>query len=244
MAIPRLLVVDDDAEMCAMMVTWLQRNGFSVAGAQDGAGVEAQMAQGRVDLILLDVMLGDENGLQICQRLRAEHDVPIIMVSALSADDQRMAGYRAGADDYIAKPFNPDLLVARVRAVLRRTRRAASLAYRRQAARYRFGGWVFDARAGVVRAPAGFDVALSTRERQLLQVVLANPDIPLTREEIAEGMDILGAGGPADPAEGRAIDMLVGRLRGKIEENPKDPQFLRTARGVGYVFAGPVQVEE
>lgn len=243
MAIPRLLVVDDDADMCAMMVTWLQRNGFAVAGVQDGAGVSAQMAQGRVDLILLDVMLGDESGLQICQKLRADHDVPIIMVSALSADDQRMAGYRAGADDYIAKPFNPDLLVARVRAVLRRTRRAASLAYRRRAARYRFGPWVFDTRTGLVRASAGFEVALSTRERQLLQVLLANPDIPLTRDEIAEAMDIMGET-QTDPAEGRAIDMLVGRLRSKIEENPKEPQFLRTARGVGYVFAAPVVTED
>ncbi|MCL1628098.1 response regulator transcription factor [Roseibaca sp. V10] len=241
MAIPRLLVVDDDAEMCSMMVGWLQRNGFSVAGVQDGAGVAQQMAAGRVDLILLDVMLGDESGLRICQQLRQEHDVPIIMVSALSADDNRMAGYRSGADDYIAKPFNPELLVARVRAVLRRTRRAASLAYRRQARVYRFAGWRFDTREASAHAPGGFEVALSTRERQLLQVFLANPEIPLSREEIAEAMDVLGES--TDPAEGRAIDMLVGRLRSKIEDAPKDPVLIRTARGVGYVLACPVEVE-
>ncbi|WP_296644029.1 response regulator transcription factor [Roseinatronobacter sp.] len=241
MAIPRLLVVDDDAEMCSMMVGWLQRNGFSVAGVQDGAGVAQQMAAGRVDLILLDVMLGDESGLRICQQLRQEHDVPIIMVSALSADDNRMAGYRSGADDYIAKPFNPELLVARVRAVLRRTRRAASLAYRRQARVYRFAGWRYDTREASAHAPGGFEVALSTRERQLLQVFLANPEIPLSREEIAEAMDVLGES--TDPAEGRAIDMLVGRLRSKIEDAPKDPVLIRTARGVGYVLACPVEVE-
>lgn len=241
MTIPRLLVVDDDTEMCAMMVGWLQRNGFAVAGVHDSAGVSQQMAQGRVDLILLDVMLGDESGLRICQRLREDHDVPIIMVSALSADDQRMAGYRSGADDYIAKPFNPDLLVARVRAVLRRARRAASLAYRRQSRVYAFAGWRYDTREGSARAPGGFEVALSTRERQLLQVLLANPEIPLSRDEIAEAMDLLGEGA-ADPAEGRAIDMLVGRLRGKIEETPKEPALIRTARGVGYVLACPVTV--
>ena len=241
MAIPRLLVVDDDAEMCSMMVGWLQRNGFSVAGVQDGAGVAQQMAAGRVDLILLDVMLGDESGLRICQQLRQEHDVPIIMVSALSADDNRMAGYRSGADDYIAKPFNPELLVARVRAVLRRTRRAASLAYRRQARVYRFAGWRYDTREASAHAPGGFEVALSPRERQLLQVFLANPEIPLSREEIAEAMDVLGES--TDPAEGRAIDMLVGRLRSKIEDAPKDPVLIRTARGVGYVLACPVEVE-
>lgn len=243
MAIPRLLVVDDDDDMCTMMIGWLQRNGFAVAGARDGTGVAQQMASGRVDLILLDVMLGDESGLRICQQLRQTHDVPIIMVSALSADDHRMAGYRSGADDYIAKPFNPDLLVARVRAVLGRTRRAASLAYRRQTRVYRFAGWSFETREACARAPDGYEVALSTRERQLLQVFLANPEIPLSREEIAEAMDMSGDG-TADPAEGRAIDMLVGRLRSKLEDAPKDPTLIRTARGIGYVFATPVEAEE
>lgn len=242
MTIHRLLVVDDDDDMCAMMLGWLQRNGFAVAGARDGAGVAQQMAAGRVDLILLDVMLGDESGLHLCQQLRLDHEVPIVMVSALSADDHRMAGYRCGADDYIAKPFNPDLLVARVRAVLRRTRRAASLAYRRQARVYRFAGWCFDTRQSSANAPDGYEVALSTRERQLLQVFLANPEIPLSRDEIAEAMDVQSEG--ADPAEGRAIDMLVGRLRGKLENAPKDPALIRTARGVGYVLACPVEVGE
>ncbi|MGY6548172.1 MAG: response regulator transcription factor [Roseinatronobacter sp.] len=237
MAIPRLLVVDDDPEMCEMMVRWLQRNGFSVAGVQDGAGLAREIAQGRVDLILLDVMLGDESGLKLCADLRATQDVPIILVSALSADDQRMAGYRAGADDYVAKPFNPDLLIARVRAVLGRTQRAASLAYRRQARSYRFAGWEYDGRSGRLRASAGFDVALSARERQLLQVLLANPEIPLTREEIASAM--LADDAPGDLPEGRAIDMLIGRLRSKIEDNPKDPTLIRTARGLGYVLACP-----
>jgi len=241
MAIVRILVVDDDAEMRAMMIAWLQRNGFAAVGAATGAEVTAQLGAGRIDLILLDVMLGDDSGVEICRSLRADQDVPIIMVSALSADHQRMEGYRAGADDYVAKPFNPDLLVERVRAVLRRTRRAASLAYRRRAAVWRFAGWVYDGRSGEVMAPGGYQVMLSSRESLLLQVFLANPEIPLTREEIAEAMDITGDGG-AEAADSRAIDVLVGRLRAKIEESPKDPHLIRTARGVGYVLAVPVQV--
>jgi len=242
MAIPRVLVVDDDPEMRAMMVAWMQRNGFAALGAASGAEVMVHLGAGRIDLILLDVMLGDDSGIDICRRLRAEQEVPIIMVSALSADHQRMEGYRAGADDYVAKPFNPDLLVERVRAVLRRTRRAASLAHRRRRAVWRFAGWVFDGRSAEVRAPGGYLVALSGREGRLLQVFLANPEIPLTRDEIAEAMDVTGDGG-AEVADGRAIDVLVGRLRAKIEDDPKAPVLIRTARGVGYVLAVPVQVD-
>ena len=128
MTIPRLLVVDDDAETRAMLTQFLQQNGFMAHSAQSEAEIRACMQAGRVDLILLDVMLGSESGVEICARLRAEQDVPIILVSALSQDHQRMAGYEVGADDYVAKPFNPDLLLARVRAVLQRASRSASLA--------------------------------------------------------------------------------------------------------------------
>lgn len=239
MAIPRLLVVDDDADMRSMMIQFLQRNGFIALGAATETQITAQLDTGRVDLILLDVMLGDENGVEICARLRRAHDVPIVMVSALSADHQRMAGYEVGADDYIAKPVNLDLLLARVRAVLHRARRSSSLVYRRSISTFRFAGWEYNAKRDEVRSPAGFQVTLSRRETALLKVFLANPHIPLKREEIAEALDE----GTSD-APGRAIDMLVGRLRSKIEATPKDPQLLRTERGVGYVFAVDVRAEE
>lgn len=242
MAIPRLLVVDDDAETRSMMTQFMRQNGFIALPAQSEAEIQAQLENGRVDLILLDVMLGDENGVDICARLRSDQDVPIILVSALSADHQRMAGYEVGADDYIAKPFNPQLLLARVRAVLQRAQRSASLTYRRKVGTFRFGGWVYDAKHDEVRSPEGFQVALSRRETSLLKVLLANPHIPLTREEIAAALDVTGDSGTPDTA-GRAIDVLVGRFRSKIEKNPKDPQMLRTERGVGYVFAVDVRVE-
>lgn len=241
MTIHRLLVVDDDLEMRSMMTQFLRQNGYIALPAATEAEILTLLKDNRVDLVLLDVMLGDENGVEICARLRQDQDVPIILVSALSADHQRMAGYEVGADDYIAKPFNPDLLLARVKAVLHRARRSSSLAYRRNISTFRFQGWTYDGKRDEIRAPDGVQVALSKRETALLKVFLANPHIPLTREEIAAALDVTGDGN-ADAA-GRAIDVLMGRLRSKIETNPKDPKMLRTERGVGYIFAADVEVE-
>ena len=140
-----------------------------------------------------------------------------------------MSGYEVGADDYIAKPFNPDLLLARIRAVLRRAGRAPSLSHRKRDSVLRFAGWRYDARRDEVTAPGGWQVSLSSRETALLRVFLANPLIPLTRDEIAAALD------DDEAAEGRAIDMLVGRLRQKT-----DPALIRTERGLGYVLSAEV----
>lgn len=242
MAIPRLLVVDDDPDMRQMMCQYLRQHGCIALPAATEADVHRHLEDGRIDLILLDVMLGDESGLEICQSLRRDQDVPIIMVSALSADHQRMAGYETGADDYIAKPFNPELLLARVRAVLSRARRSSSLIYRRRIQTFRFGGWVYDGKQDEVRAPDGYQVTLSRRETALLKVLLANPHIPLTRQEIATALDVTGDQDQPE-ATGRAIDVLVGRLRSKIETDPKAPDMIRTERGIGYVFAVDVSAD-
>ncbi|MCG6111111.1 MAG: response regulator transcription factor [Paracoccus sp.] len=229
MSLHRLLLVEDDADMAAMLAAYLQRNGLHVTCADSRATALAALRGGRVDLILLDVSLGDDDGVAICAEIREAQDVPIIMVSALSADHQRMAGYEVGADDYIAKPFNPDLLLARIRAVLRRANRAPSLSHRRRDSVLRFAGWRYDARRDEVTAPGGWQVSLSARETALLRVFLANPLIPLTRDEIAAALD------DDDAAEGRAIDVLVGRLRQKT-----DPALIRTERGLGYVLSSEV----
>lgn len=244
MTIPRILVVDDDSELRQMLTQLLQRNGCIALPATDEASIARHLETGRIDLILLDVMLGSENGVEICARLREEQSVPIIMVSALSSDRDRMAGYAVGADDYIAKPFNTELLFARIRAVLARARRTPSLAHRRRARRFRFAGWTYDAKSDEVTSPEGYLVPLSRRETALLQALLANPRVPLTRQEIAAALDITGEGAATPDAESRAIDVLVGRLRAKIEADPKAPEMLRTERGVGYVFAVDVTSEE
>lgn len=229
MSLHRLLLVEDDADMAAMLAAYLQRHGLHVTRADSRATALAALRGGRVDLILLDVSLGDDDGVAICAEIREVQDVPIIMVSALSADHQRMAGYEVGADDYIAKPFNPDLLLARIRAVLRRAGRAPSLSHRKRDSVLRFAGWRYDARRDEVTAPGGWQVSLSSRETALLRVLLANPLIPLTRDEIAAALD------DDEAAEGRAIDMLVGRLRQKT-----DPALIRTERGLGYVLSAEV----
>lgn len=229
MSLHRLLLVEDDADMAAMLAAYLQRHGLHVTRADSRATALAALRGGRVDLILLDVSLGDDDGVAICAEIREAQDVPIIMVSALSADHQRMAGYEVGADDYIAKPFNPDLALARIRAVLRRAGRAPSLSHRRRDSVLRFAGWRYDARRDEVTAPGGWQVSLSSRETALLRVFLANPLIPLTRDEIAAALD------DDEAAEGRAIDMLVGRLRQKT-----DPALIRTERGLGYVLSAEV----
>lgn len=242
--IPRILVVDDDPDMRQMMTQFMRKNGTIALPASTEAEVLVHLNDGRVDLILLDVMLGDENGLEICSRLRGEQDVPIIMVSALCADHQRMEGYDVGADDYIAKPFNPDLLLARVKAVLSRARRSSSLVHRRNTQTCGFAGWTYNAKRDELISPNALQVALSRRETALLQALLANPHIPLTRDEIIAALDVTGETQQSGEAAGRAIDVLVGRLRSKIETNPKDPQIIKTERGVGYVFSTDVEVDQ
>ncbi len=244
MTIPRLLVVDDDNETREMMSEFLRQHGYIALPAKSESEIRQHLSAGRIDLILLDVMLGDENGVEICARLRRDQDVPIILVSALSADHHRMAGYQVGADDYVAKPFNPQLLLARVRAVLQRAQRSSSLVYRRRTASYSFAGWHYDGKRDELRSPEGFQVNLSKRESALLRVFLANAHIPLTRDEIAAALDVTGDGEGGAEGSGRAIDVLVGRLRTKIEAQPKDPRLLRTQRGLGYVFAVDVTEEE
>ncbi|MCF6303751.1 MAG: response regulator transcription factor [Rhodobacteraceae bacterium] len=231
MTIPTLLVVDDDPDLRDMLKAFLTSHGLAVHVAASCSEVTSIVASHRIDLILLDVMLGDENGMDICIKLRASNVVPIIMMSALSSDDYRMQGYSAGADDYIAKPFNPDLLLARIRAVLGRTRRATSLSYRRGHHIYRFGHWQFDSRLSRLTGPDGVEIMLSKREIALLNVLLANPGLALSREEITAGLE------SDTQLESRALDVAISRLRGKIEADPKCPEIIKTLRGAGYMLA-------
>ena len=244
MTIMHILIVEDDIEMRTMITEFLRHKGFKVSTASNEEEMYRVIKASRIDLILLDIMLGGENGIEICEKLRTQNSIPIILVSALSADSQKMDGYEVGADDYITKPFNPKLLEARLRAVLKRARRSTSLVYRRKTERYKFSSWCFDGKINKALSPEGFQVALSKKEINLLKALLANPFIPLTREEIADVIDIdREADQGLNSVQSRAIDVLVGRLRAKLEKNPKDPELIKTERGVGYVLASDVIVE-
>ena len=240
MSISKLLIVDDDTEMRQMMASFLQNSGFIVYQGASLAELNQHLNETKIDLLLLDVMLEYESGIDICQKVRTEHNLPIIMVSALSSDHDRMTGYSAGADDYIAKPFNKQLLLARVNAVLRRVQRSSSLQYRRDTATYQFAGWTYASQTGEVFNPNGILVALSQRELRLLQVLLANPHIALSREEITDAMEKNDETKRTVGHVGKALDVLIGRIRHKIEAEPKNPKLILTVRNVGYKLGASV----
>ena len=245
MSVPKILIVEDDLDMQEMMVSFMQKNGFMVIAANNADELTEKLKSQRVDLILLDVMLGDENGISICREIRETNNIPIIIVSALSADQDRLSGFEVGADDYIVKPFNPHILLAKVKAILKRGTKIASLAYRRNTNIYHFNDWIYNGKKDIVISPKGFQISLSKKETKILKVFLTNSHITLTREEIANSIDDNRKEDETlNLAESRAIDVLVGRLRSKIEIDTKNPSFIKTERGIGYIFSTEVEVKD
>ena len=245
MSVPKILIVEDDLDMQEMMVSFMQKNGFMVIAANNADELTEKLKSQRVDLILLDVMLGDENGISICREIRETNNNPIIIVSALSADQDRLSGFEVGADDYIVKPFNPQILLAKVKAILKRGTKIASLAYRRNTNIYHFNDWIYNGKKDIVISPKGFQISLSKKETKILKVFLTNSHITLTREEIANSIDDNRKEDETlNLAESRAIDVLVGRLRSKIEIDTKNPSFIKTERGIGYIFSTEVEVKD
>ena len=245
MSVPKILIVEDDLDMQEMMVSFMQKNGFMVIAANNADELTEKLKSQRVDLILLDVMLGDENGISICREIRETNNIPIIIVSALSADQDRLSGFEVGADDYIVKPFNPQILLAKVKAILKRGTKIASLAYRRNTNIYHFNDWIYNGKKDIVISPKGFQISLSKKETKILKVFLTNSHITLTREEIANSIDDSRKEDETlNLAESRAIDVLVGRLRSKIETDTKNPSLIKTERGIGYIFSTEVEVKD
>ena len=245
MSVPKILIVEDDLDMQEMMVSFMQKNGFMVLAANNADELTEKLKSQRVDLILLDVMLGDENGISICREIRETNNIPIIIVSALSADQDRLSGFEVGADDYIVKPFNPQILLAKVKAILKRGTKIASLAYRRNTNIYHFNDWIYNGKKDIVISPKGFQISLSKKETKILKVFLTNSHITLTREEIANSIDDNRKEDETlNLAESRAIDVLVGRLRSKIEIDTKNPSLIKTERGIGYIFSTEVEVKD
>ena len=245
MSVPKILIVEDDLDMQEMMVSFMQKNGFMVIAANNADELTEKLKSQRVDLILLDLMLGDENGISICREIRETNNIPIIIVSALSADQDRLSGFEVGADDYIVKPFNPQILLAKVKAILKRGTKIASLAYRRNTNIYHFNDWIYNGKKDIVISPKGFQISLSKKETKILKVFLTNSHITLTREEIANSIDDNRKEDETlNLAESRAIDVLVGRLRSKIEIDTKNPSLIKTERGIGYIFSTEVEVKD
>ena len=232
--IPHLLVVDDDREIRDLLSLYFRDQGFDVDTVKDGPDMDAWLAENTTDLVILDLMLPGEDGLSLARRLRADHKLPIVMISARGEEVDRIVGLEVGADDYVPKPFNPRELLARVRAVLRRSSPETAAPHVDVA--FEFGPYRLDTEQRVLFKGVD-EVDLSRAEFDLLHVFAEHPNRVLSRDSI---MDLLG-GRERDPFD-RSIDVRVTRLRHKIEEDPARPHFIRTVWGVGYQFtpAGPV----
>lgn len=229
----RILVVEDDVRVSRVLRDCLEIGGFLVSEARCAADVVAALKSEDIALMTLDLTLKHEDGLAIARTVRAFSDVAIVMVSARSDDIDRIIGLEVGADDYIIKPFNVREVIARVRAVLRRTSaRCRSGAADGAGERILFAGWTLDCQAFALTAPDGRDIPLTAAEFRMLQAFATHPRRVLARDML---LDLVG-GADAEPLE-RSIDTIVSRLRRKIEADPTNPQLIKTMRGAGYVFA-------
>jgi two-component system OmpR family response regulator len=236
---PHILVVDDHREIRDLVSRALTKEGFRVSVAADGRAMHKVMADGRIDLILLDLMLPGEDGLSLCRALRAESNIPIIMLTAKGDEVDRVIGLEMGADDYLPKPFGSRELVARIRAVLRRSREKGGTADTGQhPKRYRFDRWVLDTGTRDLLRDDGITVPLSTGEYDLLIALVERPQRVLSRDQL---LDL--ARGRAANAFDRSVDTQVSRLRKKLEFDPGDPKVIKTVWGGGYMFTPAVRHE-
>jgi two-component system OmpR family response regulator len=231
-----ILIVDDDAETRSLLQEYLQRQGYRVTSAADGKALRGALVTGRPDLIVLDLMLPGEEGLQLCRDLRTRSNLPVIMLTARGEETDRIVGLEMGADDYLAKPFNPRELLARIKSVLRRARALPGNLEPEAVKSFRFVGWTLDAASRNLTAPDGVVVPLSGTEFKLLRVFLAHPNRVLSRDQLIELM-ISRDAGPFD----RAIDVQVSRLRQRLRDDAREPRVIKTVRGEGYVLAAQVE---
>jgi two-component system OmpR family response regulator len=232
---PHILVVDDDREIRDLLARFLRGHGLRVTTARDGREMKRDFDQARYALVVLDLMLpGGEDGLALLRWVRAQGATPVVMLTAMGEPTDRIVGLELGADDYVAKPFNPRELLARIRAVLRRHDPTAAAAP--PAGGFRFAGWRLETARRRLLDPQGTEVALTGNEYELLHVMLERPNRVLTREVL---LDLVHgrATGPFD----RAVDVAVSRLRRKLDDAGRAPEMIKTVRGGGYVFAAPVE---
>jgi two-component system OmpR family response regulator len=230
---PHLLLVDDDEDILALLTAFFRRHSHVISAATTGREMFDVIDQQPVDLVILDVMLKNEDGFDLCRKLRAGSPIPVIMLTAVGDPTDRIVGLELGADDYLTKPFDQRELLARVKAVLRRTRELTAAPIRSETRpALRFAEWRLDVARRELRSADNTLVLLSGGEFDLLLAFAEHPQRVLTRDQL---IDL--ARGSSHVAYDRSIDVQVSRLRHKIEEDPKNPLLIRTVRNGGYLFA-------
>jgi len=237
--LPHVLAIDDDAQTRQLIADYLGENDLRVTTVATGADMQKVLAEHAVDVIVLDLRLAGEDGMQHAKRLRETSEIPIIIVSGRQDEADRVMGLELGADDYITKPFSPRELLARVRAVLRRYKTSSGVLPARNDKRraYRFAGWELNVRTRRLTGPGGKRVELSNGEFSLLEAFCAAPQRVLSRDQLLDLSRLHNA-----EVYDRSIDVQILRLRRKIEANPSQPAYIKTERGAGYMFDAPVEV--
>lgn len=233
-----ILVVDDDRDIRTLLSEYLEKNGYKASAVAEGKAMKRLLEHTHVDLIVLDLMLPGEDGLSLCRELRKNSQVPIIMLTALGDDVERIVGLEMGADDYIAKPFNPRELLVRIKAVLRRTAHAPRDPLTTEVRSYRFGDWRLDTTTRELSHSGGNKVGLSGAEFRLLSILLNHPTRVLSRTQLMEMI----RGRDADPFD-RSIDVRISRLRQTLGDDARSPQIIKTVYGEGYLIGVPVERE-
>ncbi|MGC4242818.1 MAG: response regulator [Herbaspirillum sp.] len=233
-----ILVVDDDRDIRTLLAEYLDSNGLRTLTATNGSEMRRVLEESRVDLIVLDLTLPGEDGLTLCRNLRATSSVPVIMLTARGEPLDRILGLEMGADDYLAKPFEPRELFARIRSVLRRTQALPPNMAQPDVATMRFSGWTLDLTARHLVNKDGVVVALSGAEFRLLKVFLDHPNRVLNRDQLLE----LTQGRESDPFD-RSVDIQISRLRQKLGDDARTPTIIKTVRNEGYVLATTVTAE-
>jgi two-component system, OmpR family, response regulator len=227
---PHLLIVDDDREIRGLLAQYLEKHDFRTTAVADGKEMRRTLERSHVDLVVLDLMLPGEDGLSLCRELRTRSQVPVIMLTARGEDVDRIIGLELGADDYVAKPFNPRELLGRIKAILRRSAHAPRDPSPDSVHGFSFNGWRLDTVTRALTDAAGKEVALSGAEYRLLAVLLGAGNRVLTRAQLTE----LLRGRDADPFD-RSIDVRVSRLRQILGDDARAPQIIKTVYGEGYV---------
>ena len=229
-ATPLILVVDDDSGIRSLLSRYLNEQGYQTATVSDGKGMDQWLLNNQPDMIIMDLMLPGEDGLSLTRKIRTTSNTPIIMLTARGEEIDRIIGLEIGADDYLPKPFNPRELLARIRAIFRRSETTTNENDSETKSLIQFADFILDISSMELRQKDS-KITLTTGEIELLIVLAQNPEKVLTRDQLMNKLD----GGLRDSFD-RSIDVRITRLRSKIEENPSDPQFIRTVWGKGYRF--------